>query len=27
MIIGSSLGKSKLNFIFAIVSFGLNMKG
>jgi len=27
MVVGSSLGEPKLNFIFAIFSFGLNVKG
>jgi len=27
MVVGSSLGEPKLNFIFAKLSFGLNMKG
>jgi len=27
MVVGSSLGESKLNFIFVKLSFGLSMKG
>jgi len=27
MVMGLSLGETKLNFIFAILSFGLNLKG
>ena len=27
MVVGSNLGEPKLNFIFAKLSFGLNMKG
>jgi len=27
IVVGSSLGEPKLNFIFAIFGFGLNLKG